>query len=91
MFSTARNTQRDSQNWIKNRRRRKEIEVSRRKGGIQRRERSRHYSVPYVFSTAQNTQRDSPSWVEKKRGRREIEVTWWKKRRVKRGREQSGQ
>ena len=28
MFSTARNTQRDSQNWIKNRRRRKEIEAT---------------------------------------------------------------
>jgi len=44
-----------------------------------------------VFSTAQNTQRDSSSWVEKKRGRREIEVTWWRKTRVKRGREQSAQ
>ena len=37
------------------------------------------------------THRDSPSWVEKKRGRVEIEATWWRKRRVKRGREQSGQ
>ena len=44
-----------------------------------------------MFSTAQNTQRDSPSWVEKKRGREEIEEIWWIKRRVKRGREQSGQ
>ena len=44
-----------------------------------------------MFSTAQNTQRDSLSWVEKKRGRGEIEVTWWRKRRVKSGREQSGQ
>ena len=42
-----------------------------------------------MFPTAQNTQRNSSSWVEKKRGRREIEVTGWRKRRVKRGREQS--
>ena len=42
-------------------------------------------------STAQNTQRDSQSWVEKKQGSGEIEETWWRKRRVKRGREQSGQ
>ena len=34
---------------------------------------------------------DSQSWVEKRRGREEIEVTWWRKRRVQRGREQSGQ
>ena len=31
------------------------------------------------------------SWVEKRRGREEIEVTWWRKRRVQRGREQSSQ
>jgi len=44
-----------------------------------------------VFSTVQNTQRDSQSWVEKRRGREEIEATWWRKRRVQRGREQSSQ
>jgi len=44
-----------------------------------------------VFSTVQNTQRDSQSWVEKSRGREEIEVTCGEKRRVQRGREQSGQ
>ena len=37
------------------------------------------------------THRDSQSWVEKRRGREEIEATWWRKRRVQRGREQSGQ
>ena len=38
-FSTARNTQRDSQSYIEKRRGRKEIEVTRRrKGGITRRE-----------------------------------------------------
>ena len=34
---------------------------------------------------------DSWSWVEKRRGREEIEVTWGRKRRVKRGREESSQ
>ena len=38
-----------------------------------------------------NTQRDSQSWVEKRRGREEIEAIWWRKRRVKRGIEQSSQ
>ena len=35
--------------------------------------------------------RDSESWVEKRRGREETEATWWRKRRVQRGREQSSQ
>ena len=35
--------------------------------------------------------RDSESWVEKRRGREETEATWWRKRRVKGGREQSSQ
>ena len=30
-------------------------------------------------------------WVEKRRGREEIEATWWRKRKVQRGREQSSQ
>jgi len=33
--------------------------------------------------------RDSQSSVEKRRGREETEETWWRKRRVQRGREQS--
>ena len=41
--------------------------------------------------SAQNSQRDSKSWVEKRKERGEIEVTWWRKRRIKRGREQLGQ
>ena len=47
-FSTMRDTQRSSQSYMKKRRGRKEIEVSRRrKGGIQeKRDRSRQYSVP---------------------------------------------
>ena len=47
-FSTVRDTQRGSQSYMKKRRGRKEIEVSRRrKGGIQEeRDRSRQFSVP---------------------------------------------
>ena len=37
------------------------------------------------------THRDSQSWVVKRRGREETEATWWIKRRVQRGREQSSQ
>ena len=35
------------------------------------------------------THKDSQSCVEKRMGREEIEGTWWRKRRVKRGGEQS--
>ena len=47
-FSIVRDTQRGSQSYMKKRRGRKEIEVSRRgKGGIQgKRDRSTQYSVP---------------------------------------------
>ena len=54
-FSTVRDNQRGSQSYLKNRRGRKEIEVSRRrKGGTQEeRDRSTQLSVPKVFSIAQ--------------------------------------
>ena len=46
-FSTVRDTQGDSQSYLKKRRGGKEIEVSRRKREIQeKRDRSRQYSVP---------------------------------------------
>ena len=47
-FSTVRDTQRDSQSYMKKRSGRKEIEMSRRrKGGTQeKRDRSRLYSLP---------------------------------------------
>ena len=46
-FSTVRDTQGDSQSYMKKRRGGKEIEVSRRKRGIQeKRDRSRQYFVP---------------------------------------------
>ena len=78
--------------YTEKRRGRKETEVARRiKGGIKRRETDPASNQFQVFSTVWNTQRDSQSWVQKRRGREEIEETWWRKRRVQRGREQSSQ
>ena len=42
-------------------------------------------------SPLSGTHRYLQSWVEKRKGREEIEATWWRKRRVQRGREQSNQ
>ena len=42
-----------------------------------------------VISSLNSPESDSQSWVEKIKGREE--ANWWRKRRVKRGREQSGQ
>ena len=53
-FSTVRDTQRGSQSYMKKRRGRREIEMSRRRRGTQEeRERSMQLSVPKVFSVAQ--------------------------------------
>ena len=54
-FSTVRDNQRGSQSYMKNRRGRKEIEVSRRRkrGTQEERDRSTQLSVPKVFSIAQ--------------------------------------
>ena len=53
-FSTVRDNQRGSQSYMKNRRGRKEIEVSRRDRGTQEeRDRSAQLSVLKVFSVAQ--------------------------------------
>ena len=56
-FSTVRDTQRGSQSYMKKRRERREIEMSRRrKGGTQEeRGRSTQFSVPKVFSLAQTS------------------------------------
>ena len=43
------------------------------------------------YSPPSGTHRDSESWVEKRRGREAIEATWWRKKRVQSGREQSRQ
>ena len=54
-FSTVRDHQTGSQSYMKNRRGRKEIEVSRRRerGTQEERDRSTQLSVPKVFSVAQ--------------------------------------
>ena len=54
-FSTMRDNQRGSQSYMKNRRERKEIEVSRRRkrGTQEERDRSTQLSVPKVFSVVQ--------------------------------------
>ena len=54
-FSTVRDNQRGSQSYMKNRRGRREIEVSRRRerGTQEERDRSMQLSVPKVFSIVQ--------------------------------------
>ena len=61
------------------------------KGGIKRRETDPATNQFPNCSPLSGTHRDSQSWVEKRRGREETEATWWRKRRVQRGREQSSQ
>ena len=61
------------------------------RGGIKRRETDPACNQFPKCSPPSGTHRDSQSWVEKRRGREEIEATWWRKRRVQRGREQSSQ
>ena len=68
-----RDNQRGSQSYMKNRRGRKEIEVSRRgeRGTQEERDRSTQLSVLKVFSVAQ-TPTDSQNWIGKRRGKEEI-------------------
>ena len=83
---------RDVHSYTEKRRRRKETEVARRiKGGIKRRGTDPASNQFLKCSPPSGTQKDSQSWVEKRKGREEIEVIWWRKRRVQRQREQSGQ
>ena len=42
-------------------------------------------------SPPSGTNRNSQSWVEKRGGREETQGTWWRKRRVRRGKEHSSQ
>ena len=57
IFSTVRDTQRGSQSYMKKRRGRREIEMSRRRtrGTQEERDRSTQLSVPKVFSVATPT------------------------------------
>ena len=61
------------------------------KGGIKRRETDPASNQFSKCSPPSGIHRNSQSWVEKRGGREETEVTWWRKRRVQRGREQSSQ
>ena len=42
-------------------------------------------------SPPSGTHRNSQIWVEKRWDREETQATWWRKRKVQRGREQSSQ
>ena len=70
----------------------KHIEVTRRrKGGIKRRETDPASNQFPKCSPQPGIHKEIQSWVEKRRGREEIETTWWRKRRVQSGKEQSSQ
>ena len=75
-FSTVRDTQRGSQSYMKKRRGRKEVDVSRRrKKGDSRGERQ-IYAVVCSQSVlhSPDTHRDSQNWLGKRRGKEEIEL-----------------
>ena len=92
MLSTVWTAQRCSQSYTEKRRGRKETEAARRiKGGIKRRETDPASNQFPKCSPPSGIHKEIQSWVEKRRGREEIEATWWRKRRVQRGREQSSQ
>ena len=92
MLSTVWIPQRCSQSYTEKRRGRKETEVARGiKGGLKRRETDPASNQFPKCSSQSRTHRDSQSWVEKRKGREAIEATWWGKRRVQSGREQSSQ
>ena len=61
------------------------------KGRIKKRETDTASNQFPKCSPQPRTRKEILSWVEKKRGREEREATWWRKRRVQRGREQSSQ
>ena len=62
-----------------------------KRGEIKRRETDPASNQFPKCSPLSGTHRDSQSWVEKRGGREETQATWWRKRRVQRGREQSSQ
>ena len=71
-FSTVRDTQRGSQSYIKKRRGRREIEMSRRRerGTQEERDRSTQLSVPRVFSLAQTPTKIHKMGLGREGGRR---------------------
>ena len=91
MLSTVWTPQRGSWSYTEKRRRRKETEVTgRRKEGFKRREIQPVISSLSVLHSPEHTKRFTELGREEK-GEVDIEVTWWRKRRVKRGREPSSQ
>ena len=91
MLSTVWTAQRCSQSYTEKRRGRKETEVARRiKGGVKRRQIQPVVSSLSVLHSPEHTKRFTDLGREEKE-EGEIEATWWRERRVKRGREQSGQ
>ena len=68
-------TQRDSQSYIEKRRGRREIEVTRRRGGVKSGEISLASNQFPKCSPQSGTPREIQSYKEKKRRRREIKVT----------------
>ena len=70
-----RDHERGSQSYMKNRRGRKEIEVSRRgeSGTQEERDRSTVICSQSVLRSP-DTHKDSPNWIGKRRGKEEIEL-----------------
>ena len=82
MFSTAQNTQKDSQSWVEKRRGREEIEVTWGRKRIIKRGESKLASNHFLMCSPQSGPlRCSCSYTEKRRGRKETEVA----RRIKGG------
>ena len=74
-FFTVRDTQRDSQSYMKKRRGRREIKMSRRRTrGAKRREMDLRSCLFQSVLRSPDTHRDSQNWIGKGRGRKEIEV-----------------
>ena len=67
---------RGSQSYMKNRRGRKEIEVSRRRERRIQEERDRSIQLSFSQSVlhSPDTQKDSLNWIGKRRGKEEIEL-----------------
>ena len=61
------------------------------KGGMKRRETDPASNQFPKCSPPSGTHRNSQSWVEQRGVRAETQATWWRKKRVQMGREQSGQ
>ena len=91
MLSRVWTPQRYSQSYTEKRRGRKETEMARRIKGESKGERDPASNQFPKCSLPSVTQRNSQIWVEKRGGREETQATWWRKRRVQRGRYQSSQ